>query len=398
MQYEQGHTRKRTSCIRGGIPQLLLPILIAGSLPVFAAELRAQSILPVEWDPALAGDLVMEKLVTVTADRVRGAHDAEMVILDGFAYIVSELNEVRSGESSGWPEIYASMSIVDLKTLKTEQVIDFAKSEQAFENVTLPVGACFVPRIIQINENMLRCYFSSERPGVRQSQIWYRDFDLKTRTFASTIHKAKLKTAAGVFDMQPQYFYAAALAHGFGKPASDGAFFIFDSFKEFDGKTYVAINNFQGKQNALALVHGDFKTFEVLGHYNEPQSESLSESAVNRLPDGTWMAICRNDKGNYHFVTSKDGRDWSAGIEVPFVPNGANSKPTFDKFGDIYYLGWQERTRIHGVSRSVFNLDVSRDGLKWERKYRFETVNSFQYPTFREHAGEVWVCLTQGDT
>jgi predicted neuraminidase len=177
----------------------------------------------------------------------------------------------------------------------------------------------------------------------------------------------------------------------------DSSFFLFDSFKRFDGKLHVAINNFTGKQNALALVHDDLATFEILGHYNEPQSQQLSESAVNRLPDGTWMAICRNDSGNYHFTTSPDGRTWSEGREMPFVTNGGNSKPTFDRFGDLYYLGWQERTQIHGVSRSVFNVDISRDGKTWERKYRFESTKSFQYPTFREHEGTIWLCATQGD-
>jgi hypothetical protein len=79
-----------------------------------------------------------------------------------------------------------------------------------------------------------------------------------------------------------------------------------------------------------------------------------------------------------------------------FVARGDNSKPTFDRFGNLYYLGWQEKTRIEGVRRSVFNVDVSRDGRTWERKYRFETPESFQYPTFREHEGVIWLCVTQG--
>jgi hypothetical protein len=45
----------------------------------------------------------------------------------------------------------------------------------------------------------------------------------------------------------------------------------------------------------------------------------------------------------------------------------------------------------------VFNLDVSRDGVHWERKYRFETDRSFQYPTFREHDGAIYLTVTQGD-
>ena len=361
------------------------------------AAATSPGLVPANWNAALAGDIVMQRLVKVTAPRVKGAHDAEFVCVGDRAYVVSEVNDLKGGESGDWPFIYSTLSIVNLKTLKTDQVIDFAKGEQAFANETLPVGACWVPRIIQKDPNTLRCYFVSQDPGKRQSQMWYRDFDLSRSEFAPTIHKAKLKTAAGTFDFQPQHFHADAAAHGFKKKASDAFFFVFDSFKKFDGKLYVALNNFTGQQNALALVHDDLVTFEVLGHYNEPQSAALSESAVNRLPDGAWMAICRNDRGNYHFTTSQDGRTWSVGQPMPYVPNGLNSKPTFEKFGGLYYLGWQEATSIQGANRSVFNVDVSRDGKTWERKYRFETPQSFQYPTFHEHEGSIWLCVTQGD-
>jgi len=357
-----------------------------------------RNLLPAGWDPALAGDVVMARLVNTSAPQVKGAHDAEFVCVGGRAYVVAEANDVKAGESAGWPFIYATLSVVDLKTLAVERVIDFAKGEQRFANEALPVGACFVPRILQKDANTLRCYFTSEDPGRRQSQMWYRDFDVKRGEFAPPIHKAKLKTTAGTFDFQPQHFHADAAARGFARKAADSSFFIFDSFKRFDGRLYVALNNFTGKQNALALVHDDLATFEVLGHYNEPQADQLSESAVNRLPDGTWMAICRNDRGNYHFTTSADGRSWSVGKPMPFVPNGANSKPTFDRFGGVYYLGWQEATQIQGAHRSVFNVDISRDGRTWERKYRFESPKSFQYPTFHEYEGVIWLCVTQGDT
>ncbi|MCG8601500.1 MAG: exo-alpha-sialidase [Verrucomicrobiales bacterium] len=357
------------------------------------------SLIPETWNPALAGDLVLEHLVTVTAPQVKGAHDAEMAIVGDKAYIVAEVDDEATGESAARASIYSTLSIVRLDPVRLEKVIPIARGKQEFENETLPVGACFVPRIIQKDDKTLRCYFASERPGERQSQMWYRDFDLEKGEFAPTIHQAKLKTKAGTFPMQPQHFHADAVAHGFTKPAKDFGFYLFDSFKEFDGKIYVALNNFPGKQNALARIHDDFTTFEIVGHYNEPQSQQLSESAVNRLPDGTWMAICRDDAkgGNYHFTTSQDGLTWTKGEPRDFVPNGANSKPTFDKFGDLYYLGWQEATQIHGVHRSVFNVDISRDGKHWERKYRFETTKSFQYPTFREHDGVIWVCATQGD-
>lgn len=220
---------------------------------------------------------------------------------------------------------------------------------------------------------------------------------MRTLEFEQSIHKAKLKTAAGIFDMQPCHLHTDAAAKGFRRPAHSHGLYIFDSFKVFDELTYVALNNFPGKQNALALLHDDRATFEVLGHYNEPQTEQLSESSVNRLPDGSWLAICRNDTGNYHFANSNDGKTWTEGRELPVVSNGDNSKPTFDRFGGIYYLGWQERTEIDHCRRSVFNIDVSKDGNVWERKYRFETPNSFQYPTFHEHDGVIWLSVTQSD-
>ncbi len=377
------------------MPRLTLLILL---LPLAPAS--AESLLPPNWDAKQAGDQVLAGLILVTAPQVKGAHDAEMAITNGRAYIVAELNDDRADEGAGWPNIYSAMSIVDLKTMTLQKVIPIAQGEQVFANETLPVGACFVPRIFKIDDQTLRCFFASEQPGKRQAQTWYRDFDLARMQFADTIHRVKLKTAAGTFDMQPKYFHADAVAHGFEKPPKDYGLYLFDSFKVFDGKTYISINNWPGKQLALAVPNEAFDTFEVIGHFNEPQNLNTSEAAVNRLPDGTWMAICRQDGGNGNctFTTSRDGKTWTPHEHRDFVPNGASSKPTFDRFGGAYYLGWQEATRINGVSRSVFNIDVSRDGRTWQRKYRFETEKSFQYPTFRKYNGTIYVTVTQGDS
>jgi putative CocE/NonD family hydrolase len=367
----------------------------AASLRQIINKLDKPALLPAGWDPKKAGEEVMRRLIRVSAPKVKGAHDAGFACVGDRTYVVEMDNDIQPGHGAGSAQ-YCVLSVVNLKSLAVEKVVPLAKSEQVFDNVTLPKGMCFVPRIIQKDAHTLRAYFCSQ-PAGEQAVTWYRDFDLQTQSFEGAIHKAKLKTAAGTFDMEPRHFHADAVAHGFGKPAMTMGLYIIDSFKEFDGRRYVAINNFPGKQNALARLHDDFETFEIIGHYNEPQSEQLSESSVNRLPDGTWMAICRNDSGNYHFTTSQDGRAWSIGREMPFVKNGLNSKPTFDRFGAIYYLGWQENTRIQDCNRSVFNVDVSNDGQTWERKYRFETPHSFQYPTFHEHGGVIWLTVTQSD-
>jgi len=257
-----------------------------------------------------------------------------------------------------------------------------------------------VPRILKMNAKTLRCYFASEMPRQRQSQMYYRDFDLGRMEFEADIHRAKIKTAAGTFDMQPDKFYADAAAQGFKQEPKDYGLYMIDSFKVFDRKTYAVLNNFPGRQNGWGVLNSTFDTFEVLGHFNEPGNVKLSEAAVNRMPDGTWLSIARQEGGNgtYLFSTSKDGRTWTANETRPFVPSGTSSKPTFDRFFGVYYLGWQDKAKVDGVSRSVFNIDISVDGVHWERKYRFETANSFQYPTFREYKGSVYLTVTQGDS
>jgi len=351
-------------------------------------------------DPVKNADTVMSRLVPVTGTEVKGAHDAEFVIANGRAFIVLMANDIQPGESAEWPFVYVTMSVVNMKTMAGEKRVPVAKGGQSFSNETLSEGAIFVPRIIQKDRRTLRVFFASEAPRKREAQSYYRDFDLKTMAFEPAIHKLKIKTAAGVFDMQPKRFYDDAAAKGFKREPRDFGLYTIDSFKKFDGQIYVAMNNYPGGQNALSRLNRDMDTFEVVGHYNPSGPEKLSESAVNRLPDGTWMAIIRQDGGtsNYMFSTSKDGRTWTEPAYRDLVPNGGNSKPVFEKFNGLYYLGWQESTRVDGVSRSVFNIDVSRDGVNWTRKYRFATPKSFQYPSLHHHKRAIYLTVTQGDT
>ena len=351
-------------------------------------------------NPKAQADKILARLVKVTDPVVKGAHDAEMALAGNHAYIVYEASDAEAGESPRRHDMYAGMSIVNLETLKVEAIIPFARSEQAFENEKLPPGSCFVPRIIQKDEKTLRCFFASEDPTARQSLTYYIDFDIPSRTFAKTIHRMKLKTSDGVFPMEPVHFYNDAQKHGFRQKPRDYGMYIFDSFKKIDGKICTVLNNYPGKQNALAVLEDSLDMITIIGHFNEPQRIKLSEAAINKLPDGTWMAIIRQDGGdrNYAFATSADGKTWAPAKFMDFVPNGASSKPTFDLINGVYYLGWQESTKINNAPRSVFNIYVSLDGKKWKPKYRFETDKSFQYPTFRQHNGRVWLTVTQGDT
>lgn len=139
-------------------------------------------------------DAVLSGLVKVTAPEVKGAHDAEFVLVDDYAYIVAEVNDLKAGESGHWTFIYSTMSIVNLKTMSVEKIIPFAHSEQQFANVTLPEGQCWIPRILQKDKKTLRIYFVNERAGeIPYSQVWYIDYDMRSGAFSKKIHKVKLK-------------------------------------------------------------------------------------------------------------------------------------------------------------------------------------------------------------
>lgn len=361
-------------------------------------NMRNDILLPPDWNPKLRADRVMEALSDVCLPKVKGAHDADFVIVGDKAYIVYEANDVRVGHGVPGHADYCALSIVNAADGSLERAVTFAASEMRYENERLPVGRCFVPRVIQKDDATLRCFFASQNPGERQDQTWWIDFDLGAGEFDWRIHPMRLRTDKGVFPMQPQYFHAHAAAKGFRRPPCDHGMYMFDSFKRFDEKTYTALNNFPGGQNALATLNEDMDTVTVVGDFFLPHEAKLTEAAVNRLPNGEWIAISRRSDGdcNYMFARSRDGKEWTPHEHWDLVPNGASSKPTFDKFGGVYYLGWQEATRIADAPRSVFNVEVSRDGAAWERKYRFETERSFQYPTFKEYGEAIYLSVTQG--
>ncbi len=273
--------------------------------------------------------------------------------------------------------------------------LPIAVSGQAFDNAVLPEGQTWVPRIIRRDNNTLRIYFLSQ-VSRQFAQYWYRDYDISRQSFENRIYPLKLRTSLGTFDMKPRHFHADAVKYGFQRSLVNHGIYLFDSFKVYDGITYIAINNFPGRQNALARMNETLDTVEIIGHINEPQLLQLSEPSVGRMPDGTWTAILRTEFGskNYAFSESRDGKIWTPAGYRGFVRNGAGSKPTFNRFNGIYYLGWNDAMRIDNVRRSVFNIDISRDGRIWERKYRFETPNAFEYPTFKEDNGKIWLTIS----
>jgi hypothetical protein len=358
----------------------------------------AQKLLPDGWDAKTEADKVLAGLINVCNPKVKGAHDSDLIVMNGKAYIAYMANDRQPGENPAWDFVYVAMSIVDPVSGKIERVIPLAAGGQKFANHTLRKGAIFVPRMIIKDPQTLRCFFAVEQPGKFEAQTWALDFDIKSQKVSDKLFKAKLKTSAGIEDMQPVAFYKDAVKFGFKGARKDYGLYPFD-IKQFNGRYYSALNNFPGGQNALSILHEDLLTFEILGHFNEPASIALTEAAINRLPDGRWLAICRQGggTGNYAFTECKDGKTWTAAEFRDLVKNGTTSKPVFEKFGGIYYLGWQQKQAKGRVSRSVFNIDVSNDGKNWERKYHFDTEKSFQYPALFEYNGTIYLSVTQGD-
>lgn len=354
--------------------------------------------LPADWDAAAAGEQLLDRLTIVTEPKVKGAHDSDFVIVDGKAYIIYMANDVQPGEGPSWPFVYNALTVVDLQSGEQERAITFAASEKAYTNCALPVGACFVPRILQKDDRTLRCFFCSESPGNRQSQTWYIDYDLERGDFIWELYQAQIATCHGVFPMQPRRLHEHLVTHGFEREPVMHGLYLIDGFKRFDGDVYCVLNNFPGGQLAWARLDEEMTRFTVIGELIRPPEAKLTETAINRLPDGSWLAISRQSSRDYRYMfsTSPDGRTWSEHAYRECIPDGASSKSNLLFAGGLYYMGWNEAKQVDGTGRSVFNIDVSDDGVTWYRKYHIETAESFQYATFHEAAGTIYLSATQG--
>ncbi len=334
---------------------------------------------------------VLDRLIRVTDKRVRGAHDAQMVIVYGKAYIVYEANDVQPGEGA-WPFIYSAMSVVDIRENCVTDIETIALPGQSFANVQLKEGRCFVPRILQKDKQTLRCFFCSIDESRRESESWYRDYDTNSRSFSDQIYPLWLETDDGKVMLTPTPFHAGAQKQGFRKAVTQDGPYLFDVDKPIDGKRYVSVNIYSGKLNSLAVFNDDLDTVRILSYIFEPQSEALSEAAVEKAPDGSWVAVLRNDGNNknYRFAFSCDGKNWTTAEEQPIIQNGSNSKPLLYHFRDVYCLGWQEKP-----DRSRFNIDVSRDFVHWNRMFSFDSMDfSLQYPSLSVWNDTVYICAT----
>lgn len=355
------------------------------------------AILSPGYDPRAAGDAVLATLITVSPPEAKGCHDSDFVIVDGKAYIVFMANPRYLGEQPDWPEVACHLAVVDLETMQVVHREVLAASQQRFANTTLDHGACFVPRLLIKDAQTLRCFFASENPAVRESQTWYRDFDVQAGHFLDELHPAQLQTDHGVFPMQPDHFHRHGVSHGFTRPAVNSGLFLIDSFTSIAGRPHAVLNNFSSGQLALAVLDDRLSRFEVMGDI-PGAGLRLSEAAFNCLADGSWLLIARHDggDGNYRVATSVDGRSWTCPEPVGLVPDGIPSKPTLDRFGEHLYLGWNAAAQVDNANRSTFHLDCTRDGKHWQRRFTFASAQSFQYPVFRSWQDRIYVSVTQG--
>ena len=349
-------------------------------------------------NPKASGDRVLESLVNVCGPQVRGAHDSDFLVVDGTAYIVYMANDERLGEQPDWPFVYVCLSIVDAETGSVRDRLIVAQGDMEYKNAKLPRGSCFVPRLVRLDVATLRCYFVTTRPDLTESQTWFTDIDVATGTLVGSVHAAEIETPEGVFPMQPGAFSRYLQSQGYGAPEASFGLYLVDSIKQIDGRHFAVVNNFASGGIAVATLDAEMRRFTVQGALLLPSEAKLTESVVNRLPDGSWLAVSRqeNRDRNYLVSRSEDARTWTRHEPSMWIRGGVNSKPTLDRLGSLYYLGWNEAPRTGSTERTVFNLDASPDGRSWERWYRFESERTFQYPVFREHAGTICLTVTQG--
>ncbi|MBQ8835970.1 MAG: hypothetical protein IJ002_00505 [Clostridia bacterium] len=343
--------------------------------------------------PKAAADAVMaENMIKISTDAMKGTHDAQYVFVDNKAYVVYEANDVKAGDLGTDPAEYCTLVIVDLETFEVESVEKFAYSQQVYANETLPVGSCFVPRVIHKDEETLRMFFASQYTD-RQAITYYVDYDIASGSFDKNVYRLNLKTADGTVEFTPEAYIELFRAEGREcKDATRGAY-LFDIFDIGDTK-YIALNLFNGGLNSLAKFNDTYDCIEIIGNIGSMTDSVLTtENGIMQLKDGTWMAILRNERGdyNYLFSYSKDGTNWTTPAAEDFVKHGTNSKPILAKFGDYYIMGYNEYTR------GLFHIAYSFDAKNWKTIYSFYAPTTFQYPEFDLCNGQMYFSVTMGN-
>ncbi len=343
--------------------------------------------------PKAAADEVMQSMIRISSDEMKGTHDAQYVFANGKAYVVYEANNEKAGDPGTYEKEYSALAIVVLRSFTVESIEKFAYGQQEYSNVKLLKGSAFVPRVIRKDENTLRFFFSNIAVSGSSGYIYYVDYDLNTESFDDSAYRLNIMTENG-----PVYFTAQIYAKLFresGHACDDSTFghFLFDIFDVGNTK-YVALNNYRGAQNSLAKFNDSYDCIEIIGNIGGSyDSYRTTESGIMQLKDGTWMAILRNHVGdkNYLFSYSEDGTEWSEPKREEWVTNGTTSKPTLARFGDYYFMGWNE------LSRGLFHLAYSKDAKSWTTLYSFHSATTFQYPEFDMYDGQMYFSVTTGN-
>ncbi len=341
--------------------------------------------------PKAAGHAAMAEMLCISTAEMKGTHDAQYVFANGKAYIVYEANNEMAGDLETYEKEYAALAIVDIDSFTVENVEKFAYGNQVYANVTLPKGSAFVPRVIRKDENTLRFFFSNIVKDT-SAYIYYVDYYLATDTFAENAYRLQIMTSRGEEDFSAEVY--AELFRADGHECLDGymGHYLFDIF-DIGNTKYIALNNFHCGQNSLAKFNDTYDCVEIIGNIGGVfDNIKTTESGIVQLKDGTWMAILRNETGdkNYRFSYSKDGKTWSLPRSEDFVKNGTTSKPTLARFGEYYFMGWNE------ISRSLFHIAYSLDAKTWKTLYSFYAPTTFQYPEFNMHNGQMYFSVTTG--
>ena len=357
-------------------------------------NMNKRIIIPNNYSPKAAGDFILEDAVLISSDEMLGVHDAQFVIKNDKAYVVYEANDVRAGESLDWDIEYSALAVINLKTFELESIDKFAVSEQVFANMTLPSGACFVPRVLDLGTDKIRLFFASEKRSVRQSLTFFIDYDVVKKEYDSDVHILQVKSGDDYVDFTPQEYINQTLEAGHTCYNEAGGAYLFDIF-DVGNEKYIALNNFLNGQNALAKFNSTYDKMEIIGHIGYGENAiKTTEDAIIKLEDGRWMAMLRNERSenyNYAFSYSDDGESWSHPRQESFVTNGTNSKPTLKNFGGIYIMGYSESTR------SCYRIKASTDAKHWVDLYSIYSPTSFQYADIQRNGNDLFITATEGD-
>ena len=363
---------------------------------------------------SLAFEEQLKKSVEVAYPNDVGAHDSNMVIIDGVAYIVYCGSEVKGTVDNAGGE-FAKVRLIqwDIERQSPISYEVVAENKTKIEDCFISIGAG-QPNIIRVSADTLRIIFSTyiEQDGVELSCIAACDYSLINKTF-SDYKLLKLQDREGGYIL----LNPALINQKYPKAIRKDCTLSDDQLRtvqpqmnatiSYDGENYYACILAGSTMKGLVMTSKDLISWQYVC---VPPSEICAafECAVAYSNDNLYLAFRQqgsNSKYSQYGVDNLSLDGYANGMpvykynltteeftDVAYLPDSSTRPEFFWKDDKLYLIhgGWAGRGSGYVTMINQENLRLS----SIVRESR--NAGNYQYCSVAEYNSKLYMCWSKG--